>query len=142
MDWQQLVDEGIVHPAPSSHVYSLPTIKRAWECVVEAREAYLSACWERADREVKNALCVATEALVFYHEFSIGGTCELDVARRIGIEYFGERLGGPIFENAEIIGRRLSLADEAAESDAKAVRRSIAASSEYVALVECFTNHV
>ncbi len=142
MDWQPLVEEGIVYPAPLSRPHSMPTIRRAWECVVKARMATLSSEWELADQEIRHAFCVATDALAFYHDHTTGGSCGFETARRIGTEYFGERLAEPIFYRASVLREMLPLEPELDPAQAREVRRCVAASSEYVALVECFTYSV
>ncbi len=142
MDWQHLIDEGVVESAPSSRQNTVPTIRRAWECVVEARQAYLEARWEGAEAKIRDAFCVATDALVGYYDLRVRTGSSFDTARRIGADYFGERVSEPIFDKALILSGMLPLAPEVDTEQAREVRRSVAASSEYVALVECFTYRV
>ena len=139
MEWEDLADERVVCPAPGANEYTSRMLRSAWDSVVEARSAYLAAQWERADSQIRTAICIATEALVGYHGWRLSKTCEFDTARRIGAEYFGSRLTEPMFERACILRGMLPLGREIDDSEAREVRRSVAASSEYVALVESFT---
>lgn len=139
MDWQELAEERVIHAAPDAHGTTPQTVRSAWESVVDARDACLAGRWEQADSAIRKAICVATEGLVAYHGWRLSSACEIETARRIGDQYFGSHLTGPMFEKACMLREMLPLESELDEDRVREVRKSVAASSQYVALVESFT---
>jgi len=138
MDWQCWIEEGRVRPKPGAKEHAMPTIALAWDSVGEARAAYLDSEWELADEHLRKAFCTATEALVCHYDLELARKCDFEMAERLGSEYFGERVARPIFDKARILRSMMPLDKCIPEREGKEVRRSVAASSQYVALVECF----
>ncbi len=138
MDWKYWVDEGYVWSRPGSKVQTMPTILLAWERVVDARKAYLAAEWVTADEHLRRAFCTATKALLRYYNYETVSGCDFEMAERIGEQYFGETVAKPIFDKARILRSMMPTSKVIDEEEAREVRRSVAAASQYVALVECF----
>lgn len=139
MDWQCFVDAGILYPAPTGKIRCAPMISRAWQRVVDADCASRKCEWETADRELRKAFCVASNALVCYHELDMLDDCDFETAERFGVHFFGEELVTPMFDRARKLSEMMPLERKIPEMQKRKVRDCVAASSAYVALVECHT---
>lgn len=138
MDWQRWLDDGLVRPSETARERALPTCKHAWDRVVEARAAYLAGEWERADERLRSAMKTATEALFYYHDYEPTAPDSYELAHRACREVFSDWLVERIFDQAEGLHELLPLEDTVDEETSHAIRRSVAASSELVALIESF----
>jgi hypothetical protein len=139
MDWQTFIDEGILDSAPRGRVRVEPMIRRAWQRAVDASAASRAGEWETADAQLRLAFSTASHALVCYDNLDMYGECDFELAERFAVHFYGEKLVGPMFERARNLRRMMPLERVIPEMTARKVRNCIAASSAYVALVECCT---
>lgn len=137
-EWEPWLEDGLLKRAGhgGGSEESMPRIRRAWDRVVEARAAYLRNDWDATDTRVREALFVATDALFAYSDFKPAAEIDMDFAYQTAKTAFTLRLAEPIFDKARLLRSLMPLPDEISPETARFVRRSVAASSEYVALVE------
>lgn len=131
-------DTGQVSLAPHSGgaAASRPKVRLAWDHVIRARTAYLRGDWPDVDSSLRQAFGAATEALLAFEGLAPAVECDMVMARRAAKAVFGEGLAEAVFLRAESLGSMLPLPRELNTEDASGVRASVAAASEYVALVE------
>ncbi len=139
MDWQYWTDAGILAPAPTGRVRVEPTIRRAWQRVVDARAGYCKGDWETTDAQIRLAFSTASHALVCYHYLDLYGECDFKLAEEFAVHFFGESLVVPMFDRARKLRTMMPLDRTIPEMTARKVRDCVASSSAYVALVECCT---
>ncbi len=116
----------------------MPRCKDAWDIVVEARAAYLAGEWSQADDRLRAAIKTAAEALILYYNLEPTAPDSYELAQRACREVFGDRLINRIFDRADILSSLMPLGDVVDDHDSREARRSVAASSELVALVESY----
>lgn len=132
---RHLLEEGILCEDPSMVGSSESYVTRAWDCVTSAREAYLVCDWEQTDRWARSAALNATQALMFSR--GLRPTRELTVyeARDYCSQDFG-MMSEEIFTRVSLIGEFLPLPADLEPSQNRLMRKTVAASSELVALLE------
>jgi len=136
-DWQQLVEEGLVVPYEGAKPLAKPHVRTAWDCCVQARAAYAGADYDEVDRALREAMLIAAESLCYYDELKPAGPTTLEFTERLCREFWRDRFAEDLFARACILGGMLPLPSERLpEEQGKLVRRSISASTEWVALVE------
>ena len=137
-DWQRIVDEGLVVPYEDAQPLAKEHIREGWDCCIRARKYYSDAEYDKIDREIRQALLIAAESLCYYENLRPAEPASLDLTERLCREFWGEQFAAHIFDRAYLLGGMLPLPREPLpEEQAKLVRRSISASTEFVALVEC-----
>jgi len=136
-DWQNLVDEGLVVGYDGAKPLAKPHVRQAWNCCVRAREAYANAEYEEIDRQIRDALLIATESLCYYDNLKPAEPTDLELTERVCREFWQDQFAEHIFSRAFILAGMLPLPKEQLpEEDGKLVRRSISAATEFVALAE------
>lgn len=139
MDWTPWIERGVVRQLDEGGKEpALQICRIAWDKVVASRAAYLRNDWGTADTELRDAFILGTKAIMLRHEMEPIGEYDFELSQRLNRAIFHERMIDGIYERARILRSMLPLEDEIPEQTARLVRRSVAASSEYVALVEGF----
>lgn len=128
---------------PAIHESARASVESAHELVREVRCAYLASDWERADRLTAAAVERTTQALCMVQNIMPPSTLDLRLSRQMTMRLFGERTADEIFNRLDryLRGDNDLVVDDWPEDDETAerrVRRSLAVSSEYVALVDCY----
>ena len=137
-DWQRISDEGLVVPYEGAQPLAKPHIREGWDCCIRARKCYAVAEYEQIDREIRKALLIAAESLCYYDNLKPAEPTSLEFTERLCREFWRDQFTAHIFDRAYLLGGMLPLPKEQLpEEQAKLVRRSISASTEFVALVEC-----
>lgn len=141
MDWTPWIERGVVRQLDEGgREPALQICRIAWDKVVASRAAYLRNDWGTADTELRDAFILGTEAIMLRHEMGPVGEYDFELSQRLNRTIFHEGMIDGIYERARILRSMLPLEDEIPEQKARLVRRSVAASSEYVALVEGFVH--
>lgn len=136
VDWQAWIDEGLLVFREADPEQPMMTIRVAWDKVVAARAAYLREEWEESDVQLRMAFARSTQAIFESYDLELTRFADLDLSHRVAVEVFGERMVDPIFDRAQLLRRMMPIRVEVTEDMEARVRRSVAASSEYVALTE------
>lgn len=136
-DWQRIIDEGLVVPHDDAKPLAKPHVREGWDCCVQARAAYASSDYAAADRALREAMLIATESLCYYDNLRPAEPVTLELSERLCREFWRDRFTDHVFSRAFILGGMLPLPHEQLpEEQAKLVRRSISAATDWVALVE------
>lgn len=138
MERRAWIEDGYVSRHEGALDEAIPTIRRAWETIVDSREAYLEGDYERANQQLYNAFYVATEALVRKHGCVPACEFDLKLSQRLSRDVFTERAIDPLFERAKGLAALLPAEEPVSEETGSAMRRCIAAGIEYVAMTESF----
>lgn len=139
MDWEPWLDDGWVTPIDDGgRKPAMDMVRRSWDVVIAARAAYLRGDWEGTDSQIRNAFIAGTYAVLKREELDPARDFDFETAQRLSREIFGEALIDGVYERARILRAMMPLEERLGERDARLVRRSVAASSEYVAMVESY----
>lgn len=139
MDWEPWLDDGWVIPIDDGgRKPSMDMVRRSWDVVIAARAAYLRGDWEGTDAQLREAFIQATYAVLKREELDPARDFDFETSQRLSREIFGEQLIDGVYERARILRAMMPLEERLGERDARLVRRSVAASSEYVAIVESY----
>ena len=136
MPRREWIAEGLVVEAPERAEAYKPQITEAWDCVINARAAFLRGDWVNTDRWSREACVTASKALVFSRGFEPSGDWPVRMARDYIFDTFGV-MGDEVFTRAELVGEFLPMVLEVDESRHSLFEKTVAASSEMVALIEC-----
>lgn len=137
MDWTPWLEQGLVRELENGgREPALRVCRDAWNKVIESRAAYLRNDWDGADTALREAFSVGTQAMLLRYELAPVGEYDFETSQRLNRVVFHERVVDGIYERARILRYMLPLDPEISEDKARLVRRAVAASSEYVALVE------
>jgi len=139
MDWEPWLNERWVTPVDDGgRQPSLEMVRTAWDTVVAARAAYLQGDWDETDRLLRASFVAATYALLKREDLDHVREFDFETAQRLTREMLGEQVVDRIYEKARILRNMMPLGEHIGERDARLVRRSLAASSEYVAMIESY----
>ncbi len=139
MDWTPWVERGVVRELDEGgREPALQICRVAWDKVVASRAAYLRNDWGTADIELRDAFTLGTKAILLRHDMEPIGDYDFELSQRLNRDIFHEGMIDGIYERARILRSMLPLDQEIPEEKARLVRRAVAASSEFVALVEGF----
>ncbi len=139
MEWEPLVDEGILQSSEDGKAQSMPRLNDAWDCAIRARRHYDECRYDAADAAVREAMTAAGESLCFYHGYRFAEAPTFETSERVCSAYFKPGIADAVFERARILGGMMPLPQEELDPDvAKRVRHSIGASAELCAMVEAF----
>jgi len=139
MDWRRMKEEGLVVDFEGAKPKAKPHIAEGWQCCIRARALYTEAEYEAIDLEVRKALLIAAESLCYYDNLRPAEPTTLEFSERLCLEFWSEELTRRIFDRAYILGGMLPLPREPlSEEEAAMVRRSISASTEFVALIQSY----
>lgn len=136
VDWQSWIDDGLLVVRESDPSQPMKTIRVAWQQVVASREAYLREAWEESDVQLRLAFARCTQAIFESYDLELTRLADLDLSHQVAVEVFGDHLVDPMFERAQILRGLMPLHSDVSEELATRIRRSVAASSAYVALTE------
>jgi len=136
MNRGSLLEEGVICEDPSVVKDSHGYISRAWQSVVKAREAYLECEWADTDHWARDAAINATTAMLSSRGYRPVGDLSVRDARRYCFQSFSV-MGDHIFTRVGLIGEFLPLPKDLAPKENSLMRKTVAASSELVALIEC-----
>ncbi len=141
MDWEPWLNDGFVRSVDyGGRDRSLDRIKKAWERVIAARAAYLCNDWRETDDQLRQAFVVGLHAVLLREDLEPACDYDLEIVQRVVREMFSEPMVDSIFERARILRNMMPLDPILPDTQSRLVRRSVAASSEFVALAEgyCF----
>jgi hypothetical protein len=128
--------DGLVVEAPEMADEYQPHITAAWDCVVQAREAFLASDWEETDRWSRKACVTAAEALLYSRGYRPAEDFPPKMARDYCFDTFG-LTGEEVFIRAGLVGELLPMPKDLDESRRSLFQKTVAAASEMVALIEC-----
>ena len=139
MEWEPLVEEGVVMPTEGSQGQAMPRVNEGWDAIIRARSLYSESRYADANDELKNAMAIGGEALCLYYGYTLTQPPSFETSERICTSFFKKNIAEAVFERARILGGMLPLPEEPLDEDvARRVRHSIGAGAELCAMVESF----
>jgi hypothetical protein len=130
MDWQAWIDEGLIEPDETQKQTATETVAAAWNIALDARRNYYAGQLEEADELLREAFLTATRALIQHEGYTPCVECDLDLARKAGLEYFGPTIATDLFSSVDVIDGPCN----DGEHD-HAVKRGVMACATYAAVV-------
>lgn len=130
------IADNLVVEAPELANQYQPYITEAWDCVIASRKAFLASDWEGTDRWARQACHTAALALLFSRGYRPAGDFPQRMARDYCFDTFGV-MGDQVFTRAELVREFLPHPPEVDENRRTLFEKTVIASSEMVALVEC-----
>ncbi len=128
MDWQAWIDDGLIEPDETQKKTATHTVAAAWNIALDARRQYYAGNLEHADELLREAFRTATHALIQSEGYTPCVDCDLELARRAGVEYFGPTIACDLFDRVDSI-------DATSNGDGEAVKRGVTACATYAAVV-------
>jgi hypothetical protein len=139
MEWEPLVEEGLIVAADDTQGLAMPRVNEGWDAIIRARARYSECRYEAANDELKNSMAIAGDALVLYYGYRLTASPSFEIALRLSTAFFKPNIAEAVFERARILGGMLPLPEEPLPEDiARRVRHSIGAGAELCAMVESF----
>ena len=136
MPRRRWIEDGLVQEAPHMTEAYKPYVSEAWGCVTRARESFMAKDWEKLDFWSRLACTIGATAMCYSRGYEPAREFDVRLARDYCFDTFGTS-GDEVFTRAEIVGEFLPVDYEIDESRHRLFEKSLASTSELVALIEC-----
>lgn len=137
-DWSGWVERGLVTPDETGPDCAMDTVRRAWDQVTGARQAYLEGDFPSAVYGIRRSMGNSTKALLLGQGYRPVDDEEVFKLARLACHTMFAEHTDAMFEKAAKLAASLPFSEDPTVEEQRIARRSVAAAAQLVALVECF----